>query len=504
MDNTHYISNEMLTLETIDKIIKENKFLALSDEAKINIQNCRTYLDKKMVSQIEPIYGINTGFGSLCNVKISNENLSKLQENLVQSHACGTGDEVPKEIVKLMLLLKIQSLSYGNSGIQLETVERLLSFYNNNILPVIYTQGSLGASGDLAPLAHLSLPIIGQGEVYYKDQKVEAAVVLKEFDWEPIVLKSKEGLALLNGTQFMSAYGVYALLKSNTLSFFADFISAVSLEGFDGRIEPFNELIHFVRPHKGQIITAKNMVHFLSGSEIIKQPKIHVQDPYSFRCIPQVHGASKDVFEYVKKIFTTEINSVTDNPNIFIDEDQIISGGNFHGQPLAMALDFMAIALSELGSISERRTYQLISGSRGLPAFLVDNPGLNSGLMIPQYAAASIASQNKQLATPASVDNIVSSNGQEDHVSMGANAATKALRVVDNLERILAIELLNASQALEYRKPLKSSVLIENFIESYRAVVPLITEDRILHYDILKTVAFLNTYPVENNLLTMA
>ncbi|WP_144892291.1 histidine ammonia-lyase [Flavobacterium tiangeerense] len=504
MDNTHYISTELLTLESVDKIIKENKYLALSDEAKINIQNCRAYLDKKMVSQIEPIYGINTGFGSLCNVKISNENLSKLQENLVQSHACGTGDEVPKEIVKLMLLLKIQSLSYGNSGIQLETVERLVSFYNNNILPVIYTQGSLGASGDLAPLAHLSLPIIGHGEVYYKDQKVEAAVVLKEFDWEPIVLKSKEGLALLNGTQFMSAYGVYVLLKSNTLSYFADFISAVSLEGFDGRIEPFNELIHFVRPHKGQIITAQNMVHFLSGSEIIKQPKNHVQDPYSFRCIPQVHGASKDVFEYVKKIFTTEINSVTDNPNIFIDEDQIISGGNFHGQPLAMALDFMAIALSELGSISERRTYQLISGNRELPAFLVDNPGLNSGLMIPQYAAASIASQNKQLATPASVDNIVSSNGQEDHVSMGANAATKALRVVDNVERILAIELLNASQALVYRKPLKSSVLIENFIDSYRSAVPLITEDRILHYDILKTVAFLNTYPVENNLLTMA
>jgi histidine ammonia-lyase len=504
MNNTHYISNELLTIESLAKIIKENKFLALSDEAKINIQNCRAYLDKKMESQIEPIYGINTGFGSLCNVKISNENLSKLQENLVQSHACGTGDEVPKEIVKLMLLLKIQSLSYGNSGIQLETVERLVSFYNNNILPVVYTQGSLGASGDLAPLAHLSLPIIGQGEVYYKDQKVQAEAVLKEFNWAPIVLKSKEGLALLNGTQFMSAYGVYILLKSSTLSYFADFISAVSLEGFDGRIEPFNELIHFIRPHKGQILTAKNMIHFLSGSEIIKQPKNHVQDPYSFRCIPQVHGASKDVFEYVKKIFTTEINSVTDNPNIFIDEDQIVSGGNFHGQPLAMALDFIAIALSELGSISERRTYQLISGNRGLPAFLVDNPGLNSGLMIPQYAAASIASQNKQLATPASIDNIVSSNGQEDHVSMGANAATKALRVVDNLERILAIELLNASQAIAYRKPLKSSILIESFIESYRSVVPLITEDRILHYDILETVAFLNTYPVENNLLTIA
>ena len=504
MENTHYISTELLTLETVEKIIKKNKQIALSDEAKINIQNCRAYLDKKMTSQVEPIYGINTGFGSLCNVKISNENLSKLQENLVKSHACGTGEEVPKEIVKLMLLLKIQSLSYGNSGIQLDTVERLISFYNNDILPVIFTQGSLGASGDLAPLAHLSLPIIGLGEVYYMNKKVPASIVLKEFGWEPIVLKSKEGLALLNGTQFMSGYGVHILIKTNTMSYFADLISAVSLEGFDGRIEPFNELIHFIRPHKGQIITAKNMVHFLSGSEIIKQAKNHVQDPYSFRCIPQVHGASKDVFDYVKKIFTTEINSVTDNPNIFIDEDEIVSGGNFHGQPLAMALDFIAIALAELGSISERRTYQLISGNRGLPAFLVDNPGLNSGLMIPQYAAASIASQNKQLATPASIDNIVSSNGQEDHVSMGANAATKALRVVDNLERILAIELLNASQAIAYRKPLKSSDLIENFITAYQSLVPLITEDRILHYDILTTVAFLNTYPVENNLLTMA
>ncbi len=414
----------MLTLEEIQQIMVEQKQLALSEEAKVNIQKCRDYLDNKMKLHGEPIYGINTGFGSLYNIKISNENLSQLQENLVKSHSCGTGDEVPHEIVKLMLLLKIQSLSYGDSGVQLVTVERLIDFYNNDILPVIYTQGSLGASGDLAPLAHLSLPLLGEGEVYFNGKKVHSKDVLEHFGWGPIVLQSKEGLALLNGTQFMSAYGVYVLIKASKYSYLADLIGTISLEGFDGRKEPFNELIHFIRPHKGQIVTANRVNEFLEGSQIINQAKQHVQDPYSFRCIPQVHGASKDAIDYVKKVFKTEVNSVTDNPNVFIESDQIISGGNFHGQPLALALDFMAIALSELGSISERRTYQLISGLRGLPAFLVDNPGLNSGFMIPQYTAASIASQNKQLSTPASVDSIVSSNGQEDHVSMGANAAT--------------------------------------------------------------------------------
>jgi len=504
MNNMHYISTDVLSLEALQEIISHGKSLALSDEAKVNIQKCRDYLDKKMASHSDPIYGINTGFGSLCNVKISNENLSQLQENLVKSHSCGTGDEVPNEIVKLMLLLKIQSLSYGNSGVQLQTVERLIAFYNNDILPIIYTQGSLGASGDLAPLAHLSLPLLGEGEVFFEGKKVHSSEVLKRFDWKPIVLQSKEGLALLNGTQFMSAYGAHILMKAYKFSYLADLIGTISLEGFDGRIEPFHELIHFIRPHKGQIVTAGRIKDFLDGSEIIEQVKTHVQDPYSFRCMPQVHGASKDAIDYVKKVFKTEINSVTDNPNIFIESDQIISGGNFHGQPLALALDFMAIALAELGSISERRTYQLISGLRNLPAFLVDNPGLNSGFMIPQYTAASIASQNKQLATPSSIDSIVSSNGQEDHVSMGANGATKALKVMDNLERILAIELMNASQAIEYRRPLQSSEFIEMFLKSYREEVPLVKEDRILHYDIVKTVSFLNSFQIEDDLLTIA
>ena len=500
MDNIHYISSEVLTLETLNDIISQHKNLALSEEAIVNITKCREYLDKKITTSETPIYGINTGFGSLCNVKISNENLSKLQSNLVKSHACGTGDEVPNEIVKILLLLKIKSLSYGHSGVHIQTVMRLIEFYNNDILPIIYTQGSLGASGDLAPLAHLSLPLIGEGEVFYNGLRQPAFKVLEEMNWQPLVLQSKEGLALLNGTQFMSAYGCFIILKSIKYSYFADLISAISLDAFDGRIEPFNELIHFIRPHKGQIVTAKRIKELLDGSQIIAQPKEHVQDPYSFRCIPQVHGASKDTIDYVKKVFKTEINSVTDNPNIFIESDVIISGGNFHGQPLALALDFLAIALSELGSISERRTYQLISGQRGLPAFLIDNPGLNSGFMIPQYTAASIASQNKQLATPASVDSIVSSNGQEDHVSMGANGATKCLKIMENLERILAIELMNASQAIEFKRPLLSGDFIELFLKSYRDEVSFVKEDRILHYDIEKSVSFLNSFIIESDL----
>jgi histidine ammonia-lyase len=494
---THYITTDVISIEEIAEIIYEGKQIGLSEEVITNIQKCRTYLDEKMLDNETPIYGINTGFGSLYNVKISNENLSKLQENLVKSHACGTGDEVPHEIVKLMLLLKIQSLSYGHSGIQLQTVQRLVDFYNQDILPVVYQLGSLGASGDLAPLAHLSLPLLGEGEVYFEGFRQPAQKVLDKMGWKPIILQSKEGLALLNGTQFMSAYGVFSLIKISKLSYLADLIGAISLEGFDGRIEPFNELIHMVRPHKGQINTAKRIKSFLEDSQIVAHPKQHVQDPYSFRCMPQVHGASKDAIDYAKKVFKTEINSVTDNPNIFIESDLIVSGGNFHGQPLALALDFLAIAVAELGSISERRTYQLISGLRDLPPFLVSNPGLNSGFMIPQYTAASIVSQNKQLASPASIDSIVSSNGQEDHVSMGANAATKCLKIVDNLERILAIELMNASQALEFRRPLKSSDFIEMFVKSFREEVPLVTEDRILHYDIERAILFLNSIQID-------
>ncbi len=492
--NTHYISAETLTFEMVNRIIKENYKLALSDDAVRRIQHCRDYLDKKMENQSTPIYGVTTGFGSLCDHNISKEDLSKLQKNLVMSHACGTGDLVPKDIIRIMLLLKVQSLSYGNSGVQVITVQRLIDFFNNDVLPVVYDEGSLGASGDLAPLANLMLPLLGLGEVHYKGEIRPAADIMKIFGWEPITLQSKEGLALLNGTQFMSSYGTYVLLKALRLSYLADMIGAVSLDAFDGRIEPFYDQIHQIRHHRGQIVTAERYRNFLKGSEMIAREKKHVQDPYSFRCIPQVHGASKDAINYVSTILGEEINAVTDNPTIFPEEDLVISAGNFHGQPLALSLDFLAIAMAELGNISERRIYQLIAGKRGLPSFLVAEPGLNSGFMIPQYAAAAIVSQNKQLCTPASVDSIESSQGQEDHVSMGANAATKALRVANNLERILAIELFNAAQALDFRKPVKSSEFINNFVAEYRKEVEFVKIDKVMYTEIAKSVKFLQNY----------
>ncbi len=491
---THYISTKKLTFSTLQIILDENYKLALSDEAKANINKCREYLDNKIATQGEPIYGVTTGFGSLCDTNVSKDNLNTLQENLVKSHACGTGDEVPLRIVKLMLLLKIQSLSYGNSGIQLCTVERLIDFFNHDVMPVIYQQGSLGASGDLAPLAHMSLPLLGLGEVYYEGEKQNASEVCHKFGWKRIELQSKEGLALLNGTQFMSAYGVECLLRIFKLSQYSDIISALSLDVFDGRIEPFNELVHRIRPHIGQLTTAQRINQVLKDSELINRAKKHVQDPYSFRCIPQVHGASKDSLNYVSYVFSNEINAVTDNPTIFPDEDLIISAGNFHGQPLAIALDNYCIAASELGNISERRTYQLVSGKRGLPAFLVANPGLNSGFMIPQYTSASIVNQNKQLCTPSSIDSIESSQGQEDHVSMGANAATKAYKVMENLERILAIELFNAAQALEFRRPAKTSPYLENFVKQYRQMVKFIDDDVVMYTEIHKTIEFLRDF----------
>jgi len=396
-----------------------------------------------------------------------------------------------------MLFLKVQSLSHGNSGVQKETVQCLIDFYNHDILPVVYQYGSLGASGDLAPLAHLSLPLVGSGEVRWKGKIRHAKDVLKQMGWDPIELKSKEGLALLNGTQFMSAYGVHLCLRVFRLSRLADIIGALSLDAFDGRIEPFHELIQQIRPHKGQIETAGFFREILKGSELISRPKKHVQDPYSFRCIPQVHGASKDSINYVAYVINNEINAVTDNPTIFPDEDLIISAGNFHGQPLALALDNLCIAMAELGSISERRTYQLLAGKRGLPHFLVANPGLNSGFMIPQYTAASIVSRNKQLSTPASVDTIESSQGQEDHVSMGANAATKAYQVAMNLERILAIELFNAAQALEFQRPAKSSPFIENFVAGYRKKVKFIDQDKTMYDDMARTVEYLQEVVLE-------
>ena len=487
----HHISSEHLTLDKVKEIIDSHARLVLSEESIQAIEKCRRYLDTKMDDIGRPVYGVTTGFGSLCNVTIPADKLSQLQYNLVVSHACGSGETVRAEIVKLMLLLKVQSLSYGHSGAQLVTVQRLIDMFNNDILPVVYQHGSLGASGDLAPLAHLSLPLLGLGEVLYKGQIRPSAEVAAEFGWQPITLQSKEGLALLNGTQFMSAHAVWSVLKSKRLSKWADYIGAISLDAYDGRIEPFFALTHQIRPHKGQIETGERFLHLLEGSELIKRDKVHVQDPYSFRCIPQVHGAVKDCIRYVESVIEIEINSTTDNPNVFPDEDMIISAGNFHGEPIALPMDSLAVAMSELASISERRTFRLISGQRGLPSFLVAKPGLNSGFMIPQYTAASIVSQNKGLCWPASCDSIPSSQGQEDHVSMGSNSATKLVRVLDNVEEVLGIELLNAVQALEFRRPAKTSPVLEGIITDYRSQVPFVDNDSYLHPLIEKSVLFL-------------
>ena len=485
------IDDSWMDFMQVKNLLGKDFKLQLTAKAKQKIIKCRDYLDKKLSKSDELFYGINTGFGFFQDVKISSTQLEELQSNLLKSHACGVGEEVPKEVVKLMMMLKIKSLSYGYSGVSIEIVNRLTNMYNNDVLPVIYTQGSLGASGDLAPLSHLSLPLIGLGEVNYKDSKYDSIEILREFNWEPIQLQSKEGLALINGTQFMAAYGLHSLINTERLIAWADIIATISFEAFDGVDDCFNEKIHAIRAHKGQVDTAKKLRELLNGSEIASQKKSQVQDPYSFRCIPQVHGATKDSFDHVQNVFLKEANSVTDNPNIFPDDDLILSGGNFHGQPLAVTLDFLSIAMAELGSISERRTYQLLSGQRGLPLFLVKNPGLHSGLMIPQYTAAGIVSENKQLCTPASVDSMSSSNNQEDHVSMGANAATKCLRVVQNVEKVLAIELLSAVQALEFRRPLQSSPVIEKIVAAFREKVSFNDADRVLRDDMMMAVEFL-------------
>jgi histidine ammonia-lyase len=490
------IDRKHTNFEQIKNLLAFDQLVSITFDAHERILKCREYLDEKMKSPDALYYGINTGFGFLQNVQIDKEQLSELQNNLLKSHACGLGDEVPENIVKLMIMLKIKSLSYGHSGVQVDTVKRLMDMYNAKMYPIIFTQGSLGASGDLAPLSHLALPLIGLGEVCLQGEKMSAANALIKLDWQPITLQSKEGIALINGTQFMSAYGLHNLVQADKLMQWANIIAAISYDAFNCTEEPLNAHIHAVRPHEGQMSVAKTLRNLLEGSEILSQKKNNVQDPYSFRCIPQVHGATHDTIAYIKNIFITEINSVTDNPNIFPDEDLIVSGGNFHGQPLALAADFLAIAMSEIASISERRTFQLLSGQRDLPNFLIKNSGLHSGLMIPQYVAAGIVSENKQLCTPSSIDTIPSSNNQEDHVSMGANGAVKCKRVIDNVEKVLAIELLTAVQAIEFRRPLKTSTELEKIIVAFRKEVSFNDADRILHDDMEKAIKFLTLYKI--------
>ena len=496
--NIHEISAGHLTLDKVWEILRGNYKLKLGDDAIHRITRCREYLDQKIASSKTPIYGVTTGFGSLCNISISDDQLSQLQINLMMSHACGIGERVPNEIVKLMILLKIQSLSYGYSGCKLDTVERLVDFFNNDIYPIVYMQGSVGSSGDLVPLAHLCLPIVGLGEVEYKGKRMSGADVTKLMGWEPIKLASKEGLALLNGTQNMAAFCCWSIIQATKLSNWADYIAAMSIDAYGGCIDPFLRPVHLVRPHQGQLDTAEHISKILEGSELIRQPKKYVQDPYSFRCIPQVHGSVKDTVRYVQTVTDIEINAATDNPTVCPDDDLIISAGNFHGEPIALPMDFLAIAMSELANISERRIYKLVSGTRGLPSFLVANPGVNSGFMITQYTAASIVSQSKTLCMPSSVDSIPTSQGQEDHVSMGANAGTKLYRVVLNTERVLAIELFNAAQALEFRRPLKSSPVVERIFNDYRKLVPFIDKDVVMYPHLAKSVEFLRTEKLDS------
>lgn len=469
-----------ISLSALKDLFYSSESLELSDVAIQQIQKARTYLDSFSGANGAPVYGVNTGFGSLCNTIIPDQDMSQLQRNLLISHACGMGNEVPSEIVRLMLLLKVLGLSKGFSGVQLETVQLLLDLYNNKMTPVVYEQGSLGASGDLAPLSHMCLPLLGLGEVDYQGQRILGQEALTILGKKPIVLKSKEGLALINGTQFMSAYATFNVWRSAHLLNKCNLTGAMSLEAYDGRSEPFMHALHAVRPHHGQLHIAEQFRLLLQDSEIAAQEKAHVQDPYSFRCIPQVHGATWDTLQYVTTVVETEINAVTDNPVVLVDEDKIVSGGHFHGQPLSLVLSYLTIAMAEIGSISERRIYKLISGTRNLPAFLTPNPGLNSGFMIVQYTAASIVSQNKQWCTPAVIDTIDSSNGQEDHVSMGANAATQLHRVLDNIEKIVALEALTAAQAFEFRRPLKSSSLIEQAHQEIRSRAPFLEVDSLM------------------------
>ena len=442
----------------------------------------------------EPMYGINTGFGALANKRVDDKQLKQLQRNLLLSHSVGVGELIPKEISRLMLQLKIHALGLGNSGISEETFDRLIYFSDHDLIPAMPEKGSVGASGDLAPLAHMSLPLLGFGFFWNEDgtDTISADKVLEKHGLEPVDLQAKDGLSLINGTQLMSGYGAYVLEKALSLAKAADLIAAMSLEALQGSIKPFDERIHEIRPHKGQQEVARNVRDLLVDSEILESHRNcgKVQDPYCLRCVPQVHGGSRDGLRYCRQVVETEMNSVTDNPLVF-DNGDIISGGNFHGQPLALALDHAKIALAEFGSISERRTYLLLEGHDGLPELLMEETGINSGFMIPQYTSASLVSENKVLCHPSSVDSIPTSLGQEDHVSMGSISALKLLEVYQNVEQVLAIELFTAAQALDFRKPMKPGRGVDIAHEFVRDAIPHATTDHYFKDDINQAVKLL-------------
>ncbi len=481
--NNFILKDNKITLYDINHIICNNLQIELDNNLIKKVKKSRLFLENKISKNDDVIYGVNTGFGDLHNIKIEQKKLSELQLNLIRSHACGTGKKINFEIVRLMLLLKIISLSKGNSGVKIETINRLIFLFNNNLFPIVYEYGSLGASGDLAPLAHMSLPVIGEGELEFQGKIQNSKTILKKYKLDKINLAPKEGLALINGTQYMLASFIYSVFHAYNLSELADNISSVSIDGYNCNLNPFNPLVSSVRGYNGQKQVSKRILDFIKGGEIENLQKKETQDPYSFRCIPQVHGASLDVINYCSEVINTEINSVTDNPLIFDEKEMIISGGNFHGQPLALSIDFLKLSISELGNISERRTFNLMSGKRGLPVFLTENPGIYSGLMILQYTAASLVSSNKQFSTPASIDSITSSNGQEDHVSMGANGANQLLNIINNVYDVLSIELISACQAKEFNNH-KTSKMVEKLIMKVRKLSKKVTKDRALYKDV--------------------
>jgi len=475
---------DRLNLDIVNGIADGSIQTELCQEALDKINTSRQRVEK-MAASNKAVYGINTGFGPLCDTQITPEETHLLQKNLLITHAVGVGEPIAKAISKLMLITKVHALSQGFSGIRLETVERMLAFIELDLIPVVPEQGSVGASGDLAPLSHLFLPLLGEGEFWQGEDRVPAKEALAKHGLEPMELHAKEGLALINGTQFILSHAITALTKMRYLLDLADMTGAMSIEGMQGSSSPFREELHATRPFAGNVEVASRMRSFFEGSENMASHEHcdRVQDPYSLRCIPQVHGASRNAYRHLEELAEIEMNSVTDNP-IVISSEEAISGGSFHGQPLAMVLDYAAIAAAELGNISDRRCYLLLEGLHGLPRLLTTSGGLNSGMMIPQYATAALVTENKSLCFPPSADSVPTSMGQEDHVSMGSISSRKLNQILGNLEKILAIELMYAAQAIEFRRPNKCSDIIEQNFNVIRAKVDKLEEDRLLKPDI--------------------
>ncbi len=503
--NIFRYGEEMLTIGIALELARSNKKGVLSDSIRGKVKKSREVVEQ-IVHKQKIVYGINTGFGPLCTTLIGEEDTKKLQYNLLMSHSVGVGNCIDREIAKLMMILKVHALCKGYSGVAVETVERIIWHIENDVIPCVPEQGSVGASGDLAPLSHLFLPLIGMGKVWHNGEIKSMAEVLQQLDMKPVDLGPKEGLALINGTQFMSAHAIILLEKFQNCLDHADIIAAIDHEAMMGSVKCFDEELHSLRPYSGSVYVAKRMRKLLHNSEIVKSHRNchRVQDPYSLRCIPQVHGASRNAWLHLKETILTEINSVTDNPIIF-SEDKTISGGHFHGQPIAMPIDYAGLAAAELGNIADRRVYlSMMESVPGLPKLLMSHTGLNSGFMILQYTTAALVSENKSLCFPASADSIPTSLGQEDHVSMGSVGVRKSLRIVENLEKILAIEMLTAAQGFDFRKPMKSGILVDEAHKLIREQISFADTDKIFSGDIEKAISLIQSKNIIKQLNTEA